>query len=493
MTTTGDVELTILDGGAGVVVVPASSVAVVIGTCSGGTAAQVVASRDPNALQTAVGSGPGVEAAAMLIAAGGTVLFMKAATTTPGSASAVTEVAAGTSVMTVTGAPYDAYLVKVVTTVAGTIGTAGIRIKISLDAGRSYGPEVALGTALTYAITGTNLVLNFAAGTRLLGGVSTFSCTEPLAAVASISACLVALELSPYSITGWGAMLIVGARTGADASTIQGYLDTMVVTKTFPRAIINARDTVLPTAWAGAGETDAVWAAAVALDYSAVAAKRICAVAGFYNMPGQYPIAAGGLPRYRRPGSWALAARQVTIKPQTHAGRVSDGSLAQIIVDPTNDPTDGFNYHDELQSPSLDSARFTAFRKRKGKPGIFVVNPNLMSSFGSVFTMLPLGNVMDIGCSLLHQTGEENINSDILLNTNGTIDEKTAQAIESVARGVLRDQMLAKSMISDFTYAIDRTNNIRTTSIVKFAATLYARGYILEIDGTVGFGNTTGG
>jgi hypothetical protein len=146
--TTGDVELTILDGGAGVVVVPASSVQVVIGTCSGGTAAQIVPTRNPNTLSSNVGFGPAVDAGAMSIAAGGTVLFMKAATITAGVASAVTSTSWGSSVLTVTGAPYDAYLAKVVVTKAGTIGTTGIRIKISLDAGRHYGPEISLGTAV---------------------------------------------------------------------------------------------------------------------------------------------------------------------------------------------------------------------------------------------------------------------------------------------------------------------------------------------------------
>lgn len=486
---TGDVEITILDGGAGVVVVPASSVAVVIGACSGGTAAQIVASRNANALAAAVGYGPAVDQAAMIIAAGGTVLFMKSATTTPGVASTVVSTGkTGTSVITVTGAPFDSYLVKVVVTNGGTIATAGIRIKISLDAGRTYGPEIALGTALTYAITGTNLTLNFAAGTLLLNDFITFGCTEPLTTAASVQACLVALEASPYAITGWGVMRIVGPRPGADASSIQGYLDTMVVTKTYTRAIIEVRDNALPVAYGGAGETDTVWTGAIQTDYSAVSSKRICAVAGNYNMNSMFPVAAGGTPRMRRNLAYALACRQVASKPQTHAGRVSDGSLSQIIVDPTNDPTDGFNYHDDYNAPSLDTARFTSARKRKGKPGYFIVNPKLMSPAGSVFTMLPLGNVMDIGCSLLYQCGEENINSDVLLNPNGTIDEKAAQAIEIVARRVLKVNMFDKSMISGFSYTIDRTNNVQATSIVNFSATLFARGYILEIDGTIGFG-----
>lgn len=504
--TTGDVELTILDGGGGTVVVPSASVCVVIGTCSGGTAAQVVPSRDPNTLKTAVGTGPAVEAASMIIGRGGTVLFMKAATITAGAAGVVTAFATGSSVVTVTGAPYDSYFAKFLVVKGGTIGTTGITFRLSLNGGRNYGPEIALGTATSYAVTGTNMTLAFAAGTMVATESVTFATQEPLTSAASVQTCLVALEASPYAVTGWGAMLIVGGTlfgtaadgtfgwTGADASTIEGYLDTMVTTKTFPRAILNARDNKIPSAlWGGAGETDAVWSAAIALDYAAVSAKRICAVAGNYNMPGQYPIAAAGLPRYRRPGAWALAARQVAIQPQTHAGRVSDGAIATIVVDPTNDPNDGFNYHDELNAPALDVARFTSFRKRKGRPGFFVVNPNLMSPAGSVFTILPLGNVMDIGCTLLHQGMEANINADVRLNDNGTIDEIAAQGIETVMRGVLRDNMLAKSRISNFAFSIDRTNNVRTTSVVNFSATLFSRGYILEIDGTVGFGNTTGG
>lgn len=496
MTVSGDVEITIQDGAAGTVVVPASQVQVVIGACSGGTANVCVASRDPNALATAVGYGPSVDQAAMSIAAGATVIHVKSATTTPGAASAVIATGAGTSVVTVTGAPFDAYLVKVVCTNAGTIATTGIRIKISLDAGRTYGPEIALGTAVTYAMTGTGLTLNFAAGTFLLGSTHTFGCTEPLTSDASVLAALLALEASPYSLSGWGSLRICGPRNGASAALIQGYLDTLVATKTWSSAIIEVRDNALPAAYGGAGETDATWSAAVALDYSAVSAKRVASVAGNYNMSSKYPVACAGTPRLRRNGAFALACRAVTIKPQTHHGRVSDGSLAQIIVDPTNDPSDGFNYHDEHNSPSLDVARFVSFRRRKGKGGYFVVQPRTMAPVGSIFAKpqgLPLRNVMDIGCSLLNQLHDDNINSDIKLNPNGTIDEIAAQGIEIVVRRGLTVGMFDTNMISGFAYTIDRAQNVRVSDVVKWSCTFFARGYILEIDGTVGFGTQDGG
>lgn len=572
MTVSGDVEITIQDGAAGVVVVPASSVQVVIGTCSGGTANLCVASRDANALATSVGKGPSVDQAAMSIAVGATAIHVKAATTTAGAinamsaktitavslAAVITSVAhglttgqrvtvaavggavqvnatkrvtvltadtftlngitvataytsggtatpdgvmqlgTGTSEVTVTGNPYDAYLVKFLVTVGGTIGTTGIRFKLSLDAGRTYGPELALGTATSYAITGTGLTLAFGAGTLVAADTATFGCIEPLASVTNVQAALNALEASPYSTSGWGSLRICGPRSGADASSIQGYLDTLVALKTWPSAIIEVRDNALPPAYGGTStaETDAVWAAAIALDTSAVSAKRIAHVAGNYNMNSMYPVAAAGTPRMRRNGAYALACRAVTIQPQTHHGRVSDGSLAQIIVDPTNDPGDGFNYHDEHNAPSLDVARFVSFRRRKGKGGFFVVQPRLMAPGGSIFAKpqgLPLRNVMDIGCSLLNQLHDDNINSDIRLNTNGTIDEIAAQGIEIVVRRGLTTGMFDKNMISGFAYTINRATNVRTTDTVAWACTFFARGYILEIDGTVGYGTQDGG
>ncbi len=512
---TGDVEIAILDNAGAVVVVPQSSVCVVIGTCSAGTAAQVVASRDPNSLKTAVGTGAAVDLAALLISVGATVLFMKAAQTTAGFTGAVTAFATGSSVVTVTGTPLDSYLVKMVVTNSGTIATTGIRFRLSLDAGRNYGPEIALGTAVTFAVTGTGITLNFAVGTMVVTESVTFQCTEPLSSTANVQACIVALEASPYAVSGWGTMVITGGLSatqadsavgwsGANISTFEGFLDTMVTTKTWTRALVSLRDAKLPVAlWGGAGETEATWYASLDTDVSAVSAKRVSAWGGHYNIPSQYPVAACGLPRLRRPGMWAVAARQVTFGrglsrsgPQTHAGRVSDGALAPIVVDPTNDPTDGFIYHDELNAPALDVARIGSLRKRKGKPGYFVVQPRLMAPAGSIFAKpqgLPIGNVADIGCALLQQANDENINADVRLNANGTIDETAAQGIEIAVRAVLRDNMLAKNMISDFSYVIDRTVNVRNTDTVGFAATLTLRGYLLEIDGTLGFSSGVGG
>ncbi len=489
MTTTGDVELTILDGGAAVVV-PSNTVQAVVGCSSSGTAAQVVATRNINTLISVFGYGPLVEAAALVIAKGGTVLAVKTPSNTAGAAGTVTSTAlGGTSVVTVTGTPNDSYLIKLLIVTGGTIAAAGIRFQISLDAGRTYGPVYSLGTATTFAIPNTGVTLNFAAGTLAAGASYTVSTTEPLWNAAGVQAALNALQQSQYALVGWGSLHVVGPMSGANAATLQTYLATLAGGKIYTAAMTNARDLAMPAAWGGAGETEAAWTTSLLADFAANATDRVLVSAGHYNVQSPIPNPAGGAPKYRRPLSWALAARQVQIPPQRHAGRVLDGALSDIVVDPTVDPADGFVYHDERLNPGFDAARFCAARTRIKRQGFYIANPNLMSGTGSVYTLLPLRNVMDIACGIVTEVGQRDINEDVRLNKNGTIFENEARAIEGQMFEALKDQMIAVNMISDATVVVDRDVNVRTTSKVKVTVTIFARGYVLELDIVIGFGS----
>ena len=567
MTTTGDVQITILDGGAAVVV-PGASVQVVIGTATAGTAATVVATQSADTLASNFTGGLLPEAAALSVLAGGTVLAMRAATVTAGairgaSASPITitgatnatpivitaaahglitgavvtvagvggntaangtfkitkvssstfsldnsvgtgiytsggtaqplglnQIGTGTSVITASGTPVDDFYIKLLVVTGGTRGTAGITFKVSYDAGRHYGPTLSLGTATTYALTGTGVTLAFSAGTLVAGDYVTLGTTAPATDTAGVIACLNALKASPYGATGWGSMHVLGEWTGADADTINTALDGLADTDfLYTRMISTARDASPPVIYGGTGEDMTTYIAALQTGYSAVDAKRLCANGGFYNMPSAFPKALAGAPSYRRPLSFALAQRQVTIPPQRHAGRVRDGALAAIVVDPTSDPSDGFLYYDNRIQSGLDSARFCCARTRVGLPGYYIVNPNLMSPLGSVFTMLPLGNVMDVACGIVHQVGQQDINSDVRLNANGTLYENEALAIEANMYGAIFTNMIATSEISSASVTVNRSWNVAATSIVKIAVVIQARGYILEEDIDIGFQN----
>jgi hypothetical protein len=500
MATSGEATITVLDGG-GSVVVPGSRVQLVIGCSSAGVANQITAVSQINALTTAVGVGPGPEASALALAAGGVAVFVKATQNAAGTSTAVVFTGTGSSVITVTldgtvGA-FDDYNVQYKCVNGGTRGTTGVTFQISLDAGRSFGPVIALLTGTTYAIPSTGITLNFAAGTMVANDVAKFSTAAPSWNTAGIQSALNAFAASGYANSGVGSIHVVGASSGAggqsngasgaNATSIKGFLDTLVVGFSYNRLILSARDAATPTAWGGAGETESTWLTAVSLDYSGVSTKRVGAGLGYYNMQSQISNSAAGAPKYRRPLAWAWAARLVAIPPQRHAGRVRDGSLSFIVVDPTNDPNDGFVYHDESITQVAES-RFSTARTRRGLQGYYMSTDNLMAPTGSDFALRPRGSVMDIACTIVHQVGTLQINSDLRTTSTGTLYPPDAAAIATEINKALQDNMVSVGMITAAKAVVDLTNNVQATSTVNITVTIQSKAYVLQENITIGFG-----
>ncbi len=513
MPSSGQVFITITDGQGSVAVVPANSVQAAIGCSSIGTNFQIVATSNPATLTANQGYGPLVEAGALTILAGGLVLSVKVPLTTKGSATAVVPNAgnAGTTVMTKsldgTLGAWDDYDVKVKCVTGGTIGTAGVFIAVSLDAGRNYGQSIALGNATTYAIANSGITLSFTVAAIVAGDSYTFGTTGPIWQDSDMQTGLNTLDGSQYGIFGWGggthfvgngggAVATTGGVPGADVTTLNGYLETLATNKNFTRGIASARDASPPAAYGGTAESETTWINSINADFSAVSAKRMMIGAGNWNMPSAFQNPSAGTPRPRRNVAWALAARTVAVPPQRHLGRVIDGALTQIAVDPINDPLDGFIYHNEFQNGGLDykitgtGGRFATTLLRKRKPGVFNANPLMMAPFGSDFWMWPFGRVMDVACSILDQVGTDFINDDIRLNADGTIFDLEAKRIESAMSNAINAEMFAQGMISQtLAVVIDRTWNVRANSSVKWTATITGKGYILSESGTIGFAN----
>jgi uncharacterized protein DUF2586 len=509
----GNVNITISDGGNASIIVPGASVQLVIGCCAGGVVGQTIATRNPATLLSSLGYGPLTEAASLAAGAGGLVLAIKAASNTAGTSTAVTFTGTGTSVITLTGVPVDTYYGKFTVVAGGTVGVAGITFTLSMDAGRNTGPVIALGIATTYAIPNTGQTLNFAAGTLVAVDRAQWSTTEPLWNTAGISAALSAFQSSQYALQGVGSTHIVGKAVGADVSTINGYLDVvppaLATGYIFTRSFFSARDAIAPVAWGGAGETEATWTASILTDYSAVSARRACVGAAHWNMPTALPQPTSiGAPSYRRPMTWAAAAKQVTIAPQRHLGRVKDGANPNIVVNASADPLDGFIYHDERINPNLDSViatgspgslRFMSTMTRTGLPGVYITNPLTMAPPGSDFFLMPFGNVMDVFASIVHTVGQQSIDDDVRLNNNGTIYENDARAIESAVASAANTALFSPRMVSQpigagpsatgSSIVIDRTTNVRATSAINVTGTLVGKGYILTENWTLSFLN----
>jgi hypothetical protein len=492
------VNITVEDNGVNTsILLPLQNVQLVMGTAVGGPLLQPFATTSSSSLQQQFVGGQLVEGGGLVTQAGGTIIAMRIPHSFAGTATSPVKTGTGTFSPTVTldgtyGA-FDDYYVEFVCVTGGALnnaGSSGIQFQISLDAGRHFSPVINLpANALTYAIPGTGITLTLGTNSQTIvkGDVVKFATYAPLWNDGGVQSGINAIASSQYALAGWGSFHLVGNCTASDATTFEGYLDNLFSQDIFTRMICTARDAFSPTAWGGSGETETTWEQALATAWGAVSAKRICAGAGFYNMPSAFAHSTyGTVFSYRRPLSWADAVRRVQVPPQRRGGRVRDGSLGNIVVDPSNDPGDGFVYHDERVSPSLDAARFLAAITWKKKQGIFVCHENLMSPTGSQFTDLTLGNVIDVACDIGYQTGVDEISDDLRLNPNGTLYTNDALNIQNAIQGDVDTDMTDAAMISSAVVSVNPNANVGVTGDIPVKISVVPRGYVNSISETIG-------
>jgi hypothetical protein len=498
MGTNGYASVVLADNGGSAIIVPSQSVQFVAGCSSSGTVGQIIATRNPTTLNNIFGWGPLPEAAALTCRAGGTVLACRTTSAVAGTVTAVTKVGTGTSVVTVTGTPFDTYYVEMLGILSGTVGTAGWTFQISLDAGRSFSPTINPGTATTYVIPGTGLTLNFAAGTMVAGDQNNFSTAAPNWNTAGILVAMNALQASPYAQQGFGSVHFPGVAAGSDATTIGGYLESWAsaISPLFSQAIVSARDAIAPTAWGGAGETEATWMTSILTDYSGVAQRRIAAAGAYYNFASALVNPLGMVPQFRRSIGWAIAARTCApgFTPNRSWGRVKGSPPAfgplPALLNPVKDQSDGFVYHDEAITPGLNAGRFVTTTSRSYLQGRYVLQANNMASTGSQVSSWPLIAVASVAETILIQVGQQSINDDVRLLKTGLMDPRDVATIQKGLQSAIDSNMTAQQMISSAQVVVDGSQNLITNGgQVPVTVTLVQRQTILQVNVTLQYVN----
>lgn len=125
----------------------------------------------------------------------------------------------GTSVLTLTADTHgvlEEVVATGVVTAPGTVGTDQISFSLSLDGGVTT-VAVRLGTAVTYTIPYVGIVLNFAAGTLLLGDTFTFRSRAPMWNGAGVTAARTALAGQQNLARSW---MVVGDASAALAANV---------------------------------------------------------------------------------------------------------------------------------------------------------------------------------------------------------------------------------------------------------------------------------
>lgn len=471
------------DGALGVLPPSAGKLFAIVGVASSGplnTPATFARVKDVIATFT---SGPAVEATAHYIERyAKPVIVVRTGNTVAGAVGTITSSnaagtgnAAGTSVATVAASPTPSddheYVVKVIT--GGTRGTAGITYQTSLDGGRTFGPVTALGVAAAIELVGAGGVsFNFAAGTLLAGESYVARATAPNWNTAELGTALLALGAT---VASWELAQIVGPIDANAFDEIELKFAGMHAAGKYHAWIGNTR---VPNA----SESEAAYLASLGGAFASKSTKlgELCA--------GACKLSSSVSGRkYRRPISFAVAARTAAVSEEVNVADVNTGALAGVAIRDVNGNVDE---HDESINPGLDDARFTTLRTWDGYQGIYVNRPRLFSPDGSDFQLMPHRRVINLGHAALRLYFIRRCNKPVLVSkATGFILESEALEIEAGALAIMRGELLVKPKASAVQFALARNDNLLSTKTFHGQARIVPLAYPEFIDLEIGYFN----
>lgn len=467
------VTITELDGALGVLPPSSGALFAVIGPASSGPLNTPAAFARVKDVQSNFTNGPAVEAAAHYIERyGRAVLFTRcdanvAATTSAVDVSGVT----GTSVVTASGTATDDAEPAVRIIAGGTVGVAGITYQASLDAGRNWGPVTALGTANAIAMPDSlGVSFDLAAGTLIAG--DTFSAVTTAATFnsADVQAALDALAATQQY---WELVEIVGPVDATTLATIDLAIAGMSTAGKYKAWVGNVR---IPDV----GESEAAYATSLA-GMAAASTKYGSVYAGGIKLTSS----VSGR-RYRRPVSFATAAREASVSQEIDIADVNLGVLEGVTIRDVNGNPDE---HDESVNPGLDDLRFGTLRTWDGS-GVYVNRPRLFSPAGSDFQLMPHRRVLNITQEALRAYFIRRLNKPVLVSKlTGFILESEASEIEKGALAVMRATLLAKPKASAIQFQLSRTDVLLSTRTLTGQARVVPLAYPEFVTLDVGFLN----
>lgn len=475
-------SLSRVDGGLGARRVLALPPAVV-GCSSAGTVATPTLITSIGDLVTTFGHGPLVERVGWLLdKVGGPIVVCRATTATSGSASSVTATSGNTStaVMTVAAAvAVDVYSVIVkVTRAAADLAAATAAVRISLDGGATYLPEVAVPVSGIVPVPYTEGAVTFADGTFVVGDTFTFTTSAPAFDASGIGAAFDALRTTTYDHEF---VYVAGASVAATFDRVVTELDENESAGIYRWAFLEAR-------LQNGGESVSTWLGVLAGTSPGFAGKidtRITVAGGGAKLTS--PVT--GVKRLVSVGQLIVArcALIATSKPprrgiSEHPGRVETG------------PVDGLLYgagdlvHDIRTNPSLDTNHFCGIQSIVGRSDGYYCTARTRAADGSDYTEIPRTRLILQAQRVALQELTSILNSDPdTVDGTGALSPDDADAIDERVTGAMRRELVTTRLAQSAAARVNRTDDVLGTGRVRASVTVKPPAYINELTATVGF------
>jgi hypothetical protein len=388
------------------------------------------------------------------------VLVLKTPASTAGAAGAVTKTAVSTSTGTITlaGAAYDAYQIRIRIKLTGALGVG--RFDYSLDQlgdSPTYSEELTIPSGGTYVIPGTNITATFVPGGGPIifeaGDYHVAACTAPQYTTADLSTAWTAMlaALGQYVVeeayfTGRSSSAAAAATMAATVATLMSSLEAR---KRWARAMMDCGNDT---------------SANVITSIVPFANNRVAVCFGQADVPTLNPRAGWGVPRVS--AAHALAERAAGADLSENLGRVASGSLRVLKITADEGSSQAF----------IESHKINTLRAYDGEVGIYATNGYLKSAAGSDFLYWDWGRVIDRICRVIYSAQQQWLLKKVRVLTDGTgrIDPRDAAQIETMVRSALKAEILdpinaegRPGHVSGLEYLVDLNNNILTTRQLK--------------------------
>ncbi len=393
---------------------------------------------------------------------------------TPLSAAAfTTHVGSGVTLPTVTGTPNDRYGLLVTVVAGGAVATATFTFSLDQWNIASVPPTTSnvYVTAATFVIPNSGLTINFTAGTYVAGDTFYLATvpaevgTTDLAAAAAVIQAASTVPVSLWQISGAQPSETTAATV---AAAFEGDLAALTSTYRFARGILDVG-------------SDAA-ASAVHTEASAWTAVRIMGCYG-YTLTAS-ALAFEGFSNRKTSCVSNIGARAQSELISSDLSRTAAGALSEVL----------YSYFDGFYNQQLDTDQISTLRTWPGIPGIYIAGGKLKCSFGSDFTDLQFGRVMDQACLTTYHAQFPYQSRIFRATSTGTVDPRDASYVEQQVQGALNDTLAnpinsagTPGHVSAVAYSISLTNNIVTTSQLVSSVAIVPLGYAKLISTTLAF------
>jgi hypothetical protein len=391
-----------------------------------------------------------------------------------------TRVGSSTSVVTITGTPLDAYEIVLETLTGGTIGTAGIVVRVSLDGGRTFTKALRLGTANTLQIDDgeedSGLDFAFAAGTLDTGDEFASSTTEPAVQASDV---VTAVNQLNDSVLDWSFVHVVGAVTQSAASSIAGRFTAFAADQ-----LGNARFSwaLMSYRYRYTNETETAWENAFAEEFDQFENAR--AAVGFGYARITCPITGR---RNRRPATFVAVPELIARPIEESIARKATGPLSSDV----QLYEDGERVeHDARISPTAQGARALTLRTYKGQGGVYFTRDSTFDAEGGLEGLIARRRVLDAASEIFRQTLENLLMDGVEVNAPdepnpGCITEEGAARIDAEVETQIRSVLQGK--FSDLTVYTSRTTVLAPGVRLPCKVAITGLEYLDGVEGEIGY------